>query len=69
MKVLTGRITKEAIPFHYTSHQLSNALVSLEFQYELLCCVQDDQDPAIILVEKLKDRYPKVDCKLFIGKT
>ena len=38
------------------------------FQYELLCCVQDDQDAAISLFEKLKERYPKVDCKLFIGK-
>lgn len=36
-------------------------------KYELLCCVQDDQDPAIILFEKLKERYPKVECKLFIG--
>lgn len=36
-------------------------------KYELLCCVQDDQDPAIILFEKLKERYPKVDSKLFIG--
>lgn len=36
-------------------------------KYELLCCVQDDQDAAISLFEKLKERYPKVDCKLFIG--
>ena len=37
------------------------------FQFEILLCVQDDQDPAINLVKKLQDRYPKVDCKLFIG--
>ncbi|XP_053405294.1 ceramide glucosyltransferase-like isoform X2 [Mercenaria mercenaria] len=34
---------------------------------EILCCVQDDQDPAINVVNKMKERYPKVDCKLFIG--
>lgn len=39
------------------------------FQFELLCCVQDDQDPAINLVHQLKERYPKVDCKLFVGKS
>ena len=42
--------------------------VCVWFQYELLCCVQDDQDSAIGMVDKLKERYPKVDCKLFIGK-
>ncbi|KAH3857976.1 ceramide glucosyltransferase-like [Dreissena polymorpha] len=36
-------------------------------KYELLCCVQDDQDAAINLVNKMMERYPKVDCKLFIG--
>ncbi len=39
-----------------------------QFQFELLCCVQDDQDPAINLVNQLRERYPKVDCRLFIGK-
>lgn len=38
------------------------------FQYEILCCVQDDQDPAINLVNKMKEKYPSVDCKLFIGE-
>jgi len=37
------------------------------FQFELLCCVQDDHDPAINLVNKLREKYPKVDCSLFIG--
>lgn len=36
-------------------------------KFELLCCVQDDQDPAINLVHRLREKYPKVDCKLFIG--
>ncbi|WAR00534.1 CEGT-like protein [Mya arenaria] len=36
-------------------------------KFELLCCVQDDHDPAINLVYKLKEKYPKVDCSLFIG--
>lgn len=36
-------------------------------KFELLIGIQDDQDPAINLVNKLRERYPKVDCKLFIG--
>ncbi|KAK2162076.1 hypothetical protein LSH36_104g00036 [Paralvinella palmiformis] len=36
-------------------------------KFELLFCVQDDQDPAISLVQKLTERYPNVDCTLFIG--
>lgn len=30
--------------------------------------MQDDQDPAINLYHKLKEKYPKVDTRLFIGK-
>lgn len=37
-------------------------------QYELLFSVQDDNDPAILVVKSLIDSYPKVDAKLFIGK-
>ncbi len=36
-------------------------------QFELLFCVQDEEDPAINLVNRLKESYPKVDVKLFIG--
>ncbi|XP_059169261.1 ceramide glucosyltransferase-B-like [Physella acuta] len=35
--------------------------------YELLFSVQDDNDPAILVVKSLIDSYPKVDAKLFIG--
>ncbi|XP_064612082.1 ceramide glucosyltransferase-like [Liolophura sinensis] len=35
--------------------------------YELLFCVQDDSDPAILVVQSLIAKYPKVDAKLFIG--
>ncbi|XP_060583307.1 ceramide glucosyltransferase-B-like [Ruditapes philippinarum] len=35
--------------------------------YELLFSVHDEQDPAIMIVQKLIERYPKVDAKLFIG--
>jgi len=35
--------------------------------YELLFCVQDDNDPAILVVKSLIENYPKVDAKLFIG--
>jgi len=38
------------------------------FQFELLFSVHDEQDPAIMIVQKLIERYPKVDAKLFIGK-
>lgn len=36
-------------------------------KFELLFCVQDDQDPAIDLVKKLCAQHPDVDCRLFIG--
>lgn len=36
-------------------------------KYELLFSVHDEQDPAIMIVQKLIERYPKVDAKLFIG--
>ncbi|CAL1543959.1 unnamed protein product [Lymnaea stagnalis] len=36
-------------------------------KYELLFSVQDDNDPAILVVKSLIDSYPKVDAKLFIG--
>ncbi|XP_064608571.1 ceramide glucosyltransferase-B-like isoform X2 [Liolophura sinensis] len=41
---------------------------TLEYpKFELLICVQDDQDPAINLYNKMKEKYPKVDTRLFIG--
>ncbi|XP_064618504.1 ceramide glucosyltransferase-B-like isoform X2 [Lineus longissimus] len=36
-------------------------------KFELLFCVQDDQDPAINVVNKFMERYPKVDAKIFLG--
>jgi len=36
--------------------------------YEILFCVQDDNDPAILVVKSLIESYPKVDAKLFIGQ-
>lgn len=35
--------------------------------YELMFCVQDPQDAAIIIVESLFKKYPQADAKLFIG--
>jgi len=43
-------------------------LVFVYFQYEILFSVHDEQDPAIMIVQKLIERYPKVDAKLFIGE-
>lgn len=37
------------------------------FQFEILFCVQEESDPAIMIVQKLMELYPKVDAKLFIG--
>lgn len=36
-------------------------------QYELLFCVQDPYDEAILVVERLLKLFPHVDAKLFIG--
>ncbi|GAB1600610.1 ceramide glucosyltransferase-like, partial [Argonauta hians] len=36
-------------------------------QIEFLFCVQDDKDPAIGLVKRLQEKYPKVDSHIFIG--
>jgi ceramide glucosyltransferase len=36
-------------------------------QFELLFCVQDDKDAAIMFVKRLIEKYPQIDAKLFIG--
>ncbi|XP_046356915.1 ceramide glucosyltransferase-like [Haliotis cracherodii] len=36
-------------------------------QYELLFCIQDEMDAALMIVQSLIQKYPKVDAKLFIG--
>lgn len=35
--------------------------------YELLFCVEDEADPALMLVHKLMSKYPEVESRLFIG--
>merc|ERR1711893_545363 len=35
-------------------------------QYELLFCVEDEMDPALMVVRSLMEKYPKIDAKLFI---
>lgn len=37
-------------------------------QYEILLCVQDQDDPAIDVCKKLLAKYPGVDAYLFIGE-
>ena len=37
-------------------------------QYELIFCIEEDMDPAVMVVRSLLEKYPKVDAKLFIGK-
>ena len=36
-------------------------------QFELLLCVEDDQDPAVGVVQRLQARYPSVSCRLYVG--
>ncbi|XP_022915093.1 ceramide glucosyltransferase [Onthophagus taurus] len=36
-------------------------------KYEILFCLEDDTDPAIMLVRSLMEKYPKVDAKLYLG--
>lgn len=38
------------------------------FQYELMFCIEEESDPAIMIVKKLIEKYPNVDSKIFIGK-
>jgi ceramide glucosyltransferase len=35
--------------------------------YELLFCVQDQNDPAIGIVSRLLEKYPHVDARLYTG--
>lgn len=35
--------------------------------YELLFCVQEENDPAVDLVQNLISKYPLVDAKLYSG--
>jgi len=42
-------------------------IVACVKQFELLLCVEDEQDPAVAVVQRLQQRYPSVDCRLYIG--
>jgi len=46
--------------------KLQGACFSL--QYELIFCIEEEIDPAVMVVRSLLEKYPKVDAKLFIGK-
>lgn len=35
-------------------------------QYELLFCIENNDDPAIMIVRGLLEKYPKVDAHLFV---
>ena len=35
--------------------------------YELLFCVEDESDPALMLVHKLMEKYPQIDARCFVG--
>ena len=38
------------------------------FQYELLFCVEDKSDPAVMVVMQLMEKYPSISSRLFTGK-
>ncbi|EEC00850.1 ceramide glucosyltransferase, putative [Ixodes scapularis] len=37
-------------------------------QYEILFCIQDESDPSIMLVNRLMEKHPLVDARVFVGK-
>lgn len=37
--------------------------------FELLFCIEDKEDPAVVIVQHLIEKYPKVDAQLFLGGT
>jgi hypothetical protein len=47
-----------------------NSAISFTYslQFELLFCVEDDSDSAIMIVNSLMEKYPKVNAQLFIGR-
>lgn len=42
---------------------------SFFFQYELLFCVEDVKDPAVVVVKTLMEKYPNTEAELFIGSS
>lgn len=50
--------------FFYKTYKF---LILLCFQYELLFCIEDENDPAIKVVNTLREKYPKVSTDVFIG--
>lgn len=52
-------------PFSFCTNSHINLLV---LQYEILLCIQDQDDPAVDVCKKLLGKYPNVDARLFIGE-
>ncbi|RWS28953.1 ceramide glucosyltransferase-like protein [Leptotrombidium deliense] len=52
-----------------TTHFHKNTLIMLflSTQFELLFCVHDEKDPSVAIVLALKEKYPHVDARLFVG--
>lgn len=73
--ITTGLIDR-LVPFSFQATALSNSLNLICllffqcfcFQYEVLLCVQDQDDPAVDVCKKLLGKYPNVDARLFIGE-
>ena len=64
-------VQKSLLRLLYCQIQLRNysSDVSFLLQYELLFCIEEDIDPAIMVVQSLIEKYPKVDAQVFIGKS
>lgn len=35
--------------------------------FELLFCIEDKLDPALSIVEELREKYPNIDAQVFVG--
>ncbi|ESN96218.1 hypothetical protein HELRODRAFT_107370 [Helobdella robusta] len=36
-------------------------------KYEILFCIEEETDPAVMIVKSLLNKYPNVECSLFVG--
>lgn len=37
--------------------------------YEILFCIEDKEDPAIVIVQQLMEKYPTIDAQMYLGSS